>query len=183
MKPDRKPQFTIGRFMVWTGVIAALLAGPRIILSPDAPVAFYLVGIVASLALLNALIEVVLGKPCPACSRRALRRLARHRHYYRCMACRAQLKRFGFGPWLDASGPEDAGRYHKPSDYGTWKAFDIPRNLEGSSSGLLLGHKRSRDLIEEVRQSPPKPDSGRRLEEAEKRVRRFLERRHDLEEG
>jgi hypothetical protein len=168
--------------MVVIAVLAISLAVPRLLNSPDRLVGVCFVGVLATLVLLNASIEVVLGKPCPVCSRRALRRLARHRHYYRCQACWAQLKRFGFGPWLDASGPEDAARYRKPSEAGIWKGFDVPRNLKGSSSGVLLGSKRSRDILDEVKQHPPRPEAGRRLKQAEKKVREFLRRRQDMEE-
>lgn len=182
MQPIRQPRFTIGRFMIWIAALAAMLAIPRLIRSPDRPILFCSVGVLATVCLLNALIDACLGGPCPLCGRLSLRRLARHRHYYRCVACRAQLKRFGFGPWLDASGPEDAARYRKPSGAGVWKGFDIPRDLKGSSSGVLLGSKRSRDLLEEVKQHPPRPSAARPLEEAQRKVRDFLLRRRDMEE-
>lgn len=182
MKPTGKPRYTIGQLMIWIAVMAGLMALPRLLLSPDRPVVFYFFGALGAVLLLNSLIEIVVGIPCPACSRRALRRLARHRHYFRCMACRAQFKQFGFGPWLDASGPEDAARYHKRTEAGTWKDFDVPRDLKGSNSGALLGSKRSRDLLEEVKQHPPRPAPGRRFEETERKVREFLRRRQESED-
>jgi hypothetical protein len=127
-------------------------------------------------------IEVLFGKLCPACSRRALRRLARHHNYYRCLACRAQLKKFGFGPWLDASGHEDAGRYRNRSEAGVWKEYAVPDKLDGSSCGILLQSKRSGDLVGEVHPAPRGPDERRRLEEAQRKVRRFFARCHDGEE-
>ena len=63
-----------------------------------------------------------------------------------------------------------------------WKTFEAPQDLKGSASGALLGKKRSRDLLDEMKQYPHRPDSGRRLEEAERKVREFLGRRRDLEE-
>jgi hypothetical protein len=177
------PRYTIGQIMVGIAVVAGVLAIPRLVNSPARPVALCFLGVLATLVLLNGAIDAVFGKVCPACSRRALRRLARHRHFYRCSVCRARYKRFGFGPWLDASGPEDAGRYRKPTDAGVWKGFDVPKDLKGSSSGALLGSKRTRDPLDVVRQYPPKRDSGHRLEEAEKKVREFLKRRREAEEG
>jgi hypothetical protein len=182
MQPTRRPRYTIGQIMAGIAVLASLLAIPQLINSPDRLVLFCSLGILATLVLLNAAIEAVFGKVCPACSRRALRRLARHRRYYRCLACRAQLKRFGLGRWLDASGPDDAARYRRPSEAGIWKGFDVPKDLKGSSSGVLLGSKRSRDLLGEIRQHPPKLESGRRLEEAGRKVRDFLKRRYQMED-
>ncbi len=182
MQPTRRPRHTIGELMVVIAALAGVLAIPRLINSPDRLVLFCFLGLLATLVLVSGAIEAIFGKVCPACSVRALRRLARHRRYYRCSACRARFKRFGFGPWLDASGPEDAARYQKPSDAGVWKTFRAPMDLKGTNSGVLLGSKRSRDLLDEVKQHPPKPDSGRRLEEAGRKVREFLKRRQDLED-
>jgi hypothetical protein len=179
MQATRRPRYTIGQIMLAIAALAGVLAIPRIVRSPDRTVLLCSLGLLAALVLLNAAIETIFGKLCPACSRRALRRLARHRHYYRCSVCRARFKRFGFGPWLDASGPEDAARYRKPSEAGTWKGFAVPKDLKGTNSGVLLGSKRTRDLIDEVRQHPPRPNAGRRLEQAEKKVREFLRRRQD----
>ena len=94
--------------------------------------------LLAGFFLLHFLVGEFVGYPCPACSRWALRRLARHRHYYRCSACGARLKRYGLGPWLDATGPQDAARYRKPTDAGTWKGYEPPGRLDDSTSGHLL---------------------------------------------
>ena len=79
----RSSRFTIGQVMVVIAVCAGLLAVPRLAVSPDRIVMVCLVGLLTLLVLLNMLIEMVFGKPCPACSRWTLRRLARHRRYYR----------------------------------------------------------------------------------------------------
>jgi hypothetical protein len=173
MPAPRRLRYTIGQLMVVIAFSAGLLAAPRLGVVCVA-------GVLTTLVLVGALLEMVLGKSCPACARRALRRLARHRHYYRCSACRARFKRFGSGPWLDASGPEDEDRYRRPA--GIWKGYAAPKELKGTSSGVLLGSKRSRDLPGEVRRRPPRPAAGRRLEEAERKVRQFLKNLHDLEE-
>jgi hypothetical protein len=182
MPSTSRPRYTIGQLMAVIAVTAIVLALPRLIRSPDVLVIQCLAGVLTTLAVIHASIEVIFGKVCPSCSNRALRRLARHPGYYRCMACRARLKRFGFGPWLDASGPGDAARYGRRSEAGVWKTFDAPRDLKGSISGALLGSKRSRDLIDELKQHPHRPDSGRRLEAAEEKVRAFLRRRREMEE-
>jgi hypothetical protein len=183
MQPTRWPRYTIGQFMLIIAAAAGGLAIPRLVQSPARLGVVCFFGMLATLVLLNGAIDVVFGKVCPACSRRALRRLARHRRYYRCSVCRARYKRFGFGPWLDASGPEDAARYRKPSEAGIWKGFTVPKDPKGSNSGVLLASKRSRDLLDVIKQHPRKPDSGRRLEQAERKVREFLRRRHDPEDG
>jgi hypothetical protein len=177
-----RPRFTIGKIMLWTAAFAALMAVPRLVFAQERPIVVDLIAAIAVLSLASAAIDIVVGLECPVCSHRTLRRLSRHRGYYRCFSCRAQLKRFGFGPWLDASGPEDAQRYGKSSEAGVWKTFEAPRDLKGSASGALLGRKRSRDLLDEMKQYPPPPDSSRRLEEAERKVRAILGRRRDLEE-
>ena len=131
--------------------------------------------------LVSLMIEMVVSKACPACSRGVLRRLARHRHYYRCSACCARFKRFGFGPWLDASGPDDAARYRKPTDAGIWKAFTVPEMLDGSTSGLLLRSKRSRDLPSESNCRSHQSGAGRRLEAARAKVCKFLRRLKEIQ--
>jgi hypothetical protein len=182
MQPTRKPRYTIGQLMVGIAVLASLLAVPRLLHSPDRLVVVCLGGVLTTLVLLNGLIEIVVGIPCPACSCRTLRRLARHQHYYRCSACRARFKRFRSGPWLDASGPDDATRYRKPSEAGTWKGFAVPKKLDGSSSGRLLGSKRSRDLPLEIKRYSRQPSGEQRLREAERKVRKFLKNLYDTEE-
>jgi hypothetical protein len=157
--------------------IACLLAVPRLIRSPDGPVFAYLLAFLAALVPLNALAEMVFGVPCPACSRWTLRRLARHPRYYRCSVCRARFKRSGFGPWLDASGPDDAGRYRQASEARPWEGFAVPEDLDGTTSGLLLQNKRSRERPAEDPRPPRSPGPGGRFEEARRKVRRFLGRR------
>jgi hypothetical protein len=174
------PRFTIGRVMVWVAAVAFLLAIPRLVTSPELLVTLAIVGMLAALVLLNGLAGMVFGLRCPACSRRTLRRLARHRHYYRCAACRVRLKRFGYGPWLDASGPEDTARYRKPTEAGSWKGFEAPEELDGTTSGRLLRNKRSRGgPAEEPRPTTP-PGPGRRLEEAKRKLRSVLNEWRDL---
>jgi hypothetical protein len=79
----RSSLFTIGQVMVGIAVFASLLAVPRLAVSPDRIVMVCLVGLLTVLVLLNMLVEMVFGKLCPSCSRWTLRRLARHRRYYR----------------------------------------------------------------------------------------------------
>ena len=144
-------RYTIGQVMIAIAVLASLLAAPQLVMSPDRVVMVCLVGLLTALAALHISVETVVGRACPACGRWALRRMLRHRHYYRCTACRGRFKRFGFGPWLDASAPEDAGRYRRPTEAGTWKGFISPNDLSKTTSGALLHSKRSRDLTEIVK--------------------------------
>jgi hypothetical protein len=105
----------------------------------------------------------------------------RHRRYYRCTACRARVKRYWFGPWLDASGPEDAARYRKPTDAGTWTEFAVSEHLDNSTSGQLLKNKRSGPQPDDKARRPiytPKPNP--RLEEARAKVRGFFERLNQI---
>jgi hypothetical protein len=159
--------------MVVIAVFASLLAVPRLVASPDRVVMVCLVAFLTVLVLLNMLIEMIFGMPCPSCGRWTLRRLARHRRYYRCSACRGRFKRFGLGPWLDASCPEDAARYRKRTEAGTWKGFAAPKDLGGTTSGLLLQNKRTRDLPGEVKRHPQRPQRHR-LDAAARKVREAL---------
>jgi hypothetical protein len=173
MDQPRTSRYTIREIMIVIALFACLLGLPRLIASLD-PLGLYLVAAPMALLLLNFLVEMVAGFPCPSCSRWALRRLARHRHYFRCSACRGRFKRVGFGPWLDASGPEDAAKFRKPTEAGTWKGFEVPEELDGTTSGHLLRNKRSGEFLEREMRRPHQPGSGRRLEEAEDKVRAFL---------
>jgi hypothetical protein len=175
MAKTRAPRYTIGQLMVWIAVLAALFAVPQIVDSPDRWILFCAIGVLTAFLLINVLIEAVIGKACPACSRGRLRHLVKHRRYYRCTSCHARFKRFGFGPWLDASGPEDEARY-RANGAGNWEGFAAPRILDDSTGGLLLRSKRSRDLPAEAKQRTGQPTARRRSEEAGKKVRKFVER-------
>jgi hypothetical protein len=178
----RSSRFTIGEVMVAIAVFASLLAVPRLDVSPDRKVMVCVVGLLTVLVLLNMLVEMVFGKPCPACSRWTLRRLARHPRHYRCSACGGRFKRFGRGLWLDASGPEDAARYRQRTDAGTWKGFVAPTDLGASTSGRLLESKRSRDLPVESKHQPHPPTQRQRLAAAERKARAALKHLRELRE-
>ncbi len=178
----RSSRFTIGQVMVGIAVLASLLAVPRLADSPDRIVVICLVGLLTLIGLLNMLVEMLYGKPCPACSLWTLRRLARHGRYYQCSACGGRFKRFGLGPWLDASGPEDAARYRKRTGAGTWKGFVAPDDLGASTSGQLLQSKRTRDLPGGIRHQPHPPTRTQRLEDAEQKARAALNHLRDLRE-
>jgi hypothetical protein len=98
-----------GGLMMVIAVVAGILAAPRPGRSPDGAVA--LIAALAILVVLSSVNKLAALTLCPACSRPSLRRLARSRHYYRCSACRARFKRFGFGPWLEARLPGCPARY------------------------------------------------------------------------
>jgi hypothetical protein len=174
MQPPQTYRCTIGQFMAGIAVLAGLLAVPCLVNSPDRLVFVCAFGILATFVLINGLIEILIAGRCPACSRRALRRLRRDHHYYCCTECRARFKRFGSGPWLDASGPDDAALYARPTGFGSWDGFAAPKKLDGSTGGLLLQGRRSRDLPGEVRRRPHQPGAKRPREAAERKVRRFL---------
>ena len=178
----RSSRFTIGQVMVGIAVFASLLAVPRLAASPDRIVMVCLVGLLTVLVLLNMLVEMVFGKPCPSCSRLTLRRLARHRRYYRCSACGGRFKWFGLGPWFDASGPEDAARYRQRTEAGTWRGFVAPNDLGASTSGRLLQSKRTRDLPGELKHQPHPPTRRQRLDDAERKARTALDHLRDLRE-
>ncbi|MGC8639166.1 MAG: hypothetical protein ACP5XB_04730 [Isosphaeraceae bacterium] len=169
-------RYTIAQVMIGIAVLASLLAVPRLVRSPELVVMICLVGLLTVLVAIHVIVENVVGRPCPACGQWALRRLVRHRCYYRCAACRQRFKRFGFGPWLDASGPEDAARFRKRSEAGTWKSFTAPKDLSGTTSGALLRNKRSRDLREVVKRMDHHPSPGPGLENAARRVSKALAR-------
>jgi hypothetical protein len=173
-------RYTIAQVMIGIAVLASLLAVPRLVMSPDVVVMVCLVGLLTVLVAIHAIVEMVVGRPCPACGQWSLRRLVRHGSYYRCVACRQRFKRYGFGPWLDASGPDDAVRFRKRSEAGTWKSFTVPKDLSGTTSGALLRNKRSRDLREVVKRMPHQPSQGPGVESAALRVSKALAQLREL---
>jgi len=168
--------------MVAIAAIALVLAMPRLAASPDDPVVRCLLALLIGFILIHFLVGEFAGYPCPACSRWTLRRLARHRRYFRCSSCGARVKGFGLGPWLDASGPEDAARYRKATDAGTWKGYEPPGRLDGSTSGHLLENKRTRGGTGEGIWHAPSPSSGRRIEDAGRKVRAALGKLREIRE-
>jgi hypothetical protein len=180
MQSPRNPRFTIRQFMIVIAGAALLLALPRMVEAQE-PFLACLAALPTILVLLHYVIEQIFGAPCPVCSRWALRRLVRHRRYYRCTECRARVKRFWFGPWLDASGPDDAVRYRRPSDAGTWTEFAVSEHPDDSTSGQLLKNKRSGHPTDEKARRPIyKPEPSPRLEEARARVRGFFDRLNEI---
>jgi hypothetical protein len=177
----KSSRFTIGQVMMVIAVFASLLAAPRLAVSPDRIVMVCLVGLLTAFVLINVLVEMIFGKQCPACSRWTLRRLARHRRYYRCSACGGRFKWFGHGPWLDASGPEDEARYRKRTEAGNWKGFAVPKDLGATTSGRLLQNKRTQDLQFEVKHQSHPPARHQRLVDAERKARKALDYLRDLQ--
>jgi ribosomal protein L37AE/L43A len=178
----RWSRFTIAQVMMVIAVFASLLAVPQLAGSSDRIVMVCLVGLLTVLVLINMLVEMVFGKQCPACSRWTLRRLARHRRYYRCSECGGRFKRFGLSPWLDASGPEDEARYRKRTEAGNWRGFAAPKDLGATTSGRLLRNKRTQDLQVEVKHQSHPPARPQRLVDAERKARNALNHLRDLQE-
>ena len=176
----KRRQFSISRVMIAIAGFAVVLAMPRLATSPADLVARCLMALLAGFFLLHFLVGEFVGYPCPVCSRWALRRLARHRHYYRCSACGARVKRFGLGPWLDATGPEDAAKYCRTTDAGTWRGYEPPGRLDDSTSGHLLEIKRSRGGAGQEIWHAPSTGSARRIEDAGRKVRSALMRLREI---
>src|SRR4051812_28576910 len=106
-------RYTIGRLMALIAALAFLLASPRLLTPTAVVVAASALGVVGAFALAVFSVEMILGIQCPRSSRFAVHRLARHNSYCRCSACWSRLKRFGYGPWLDAAAPGDAHKYRR----------------------------------------------------------------------
>ena len=128
-------RYTIGQVMVGIAVLASLLAVPRLVMSPDLVVMVCLVGLLTVLFVIHMLVEMTSAAPVPRVASGRSDAWLRHRHFYRCTACRGRFKRFGFGPWLDASGPEEAARFQRA---------DRGRDLEElhRAQGSLGNHQR-----------------------------------------
>lgn len=185
MEPRPRARFRIGQVMFWIAAVACILALPRLIRSPRDDLFPILLAALAAVPLFFRLVDYALigvfGTTCPICGRLTLHRIARHRHYYRCSSCRARLYRLGRGPWLDASDHQEAVKFKKATEAGNWTAFKPSETLDGSTSGRLLGTKRSTDLTRVARDRPLQFDPARELEKAERKVRRFLKHRDDEE--
>lgn len=173
--PSRpRRQFAISRVMAAIAAVAVALAISRQATAPMDPVVTCLSLLLLEFLVLHLLVGKLIGYPCPHCSRWALRRLARHRRYYQCSACGVRMKRVGLGPWLDAAGPEDAGKYRKDSGSGTWYGYEPPGRLDETPSGHLLEAKQSRVETGEGPWRAPPASSRRRVEDAAKKVRATL---------
>ena len=146
----RQPRYTIGQFMALIAALACAFSVPRLIRSARFMTSgeSMLLTCVAALPLIlvvtNFLIELALGIQCPACSRWGLKRLARHRRYYHCPACGVRVKRSGFGPWRDASGPNEAANYRRRDASRPWVGYSIPAEPGDTTSGQLLRNQRKR---------------------------------------
>jgi hypothetical protein len=144
MRSSRRPRFTIGQVMALIAVLAGLLGVPQLRTPVEFKVAACVIAFLPILFLVNVLVETLLGIPCPGCTRWTLRRLVRSSSYYRCSRCESRFKRFGFGPWLDASGPEDAPRYRGKAAVKRWVGFSTPQDPGETTTGLLLRNQRRR---------------------------------------
>jgi hypothetical protein len=148
MRKAPRFRYTISQWMVLVAAVALGLSVSRFWASPELQVALGLlaVAVVVFLAVvvLNRLVESVFGIQCPVCGRWTLHRLARYRRYYRCSACRARLKRFGPGPWRDASGPDEDVLFRGNVAARAWKGFTGAVEPGETTSGRLLRNKRQR---------------------------------------
>jgi hypothetical protein len=162
------------------------MAVPQAVRAPQSTGTSVLLGslvmLVGGMAFIHAIVNQMIGLNCPACHRPALRRLARHRHYYRCSACRARFKRFRYGGWLDASGPEDADKFRKPGGAGSWEGFEVPSDLDATTTGHLLKDKRSGDWQELLPRPPHVEGPSARESAATQKVRAILSRLHPVED-
>ena len=146
----RQPRYTIGQFMALIAALACAFSVPRLVRSARFMTSgeSTLLTCVAALPLLlvvtNFLLELALGIQCPACSHWGLKRLARHRRHYQCPACGVRVKRSGFGPWRDASGPDEAANYRRHNVPKPWAGFSVPAEPGDTTSGQLLRNQRMR---------------------------------------
>jgi hypothetical protein len=141
-----RARYTIGQGMALVAVFAVMFALPSPRSSTEVRVITSALASVLVLGLGSLAFDSFFGVLCPGCERWTMRRMARSPSYYRCGACRMRVRRtlLGFGPWLDASGPEDDARFRGTSRSGTWEGFSVPAEPGGSTSGALLRNKRLR---------------------------------------
>jgi hypothetical protein len=97
------------------------------------------------LLVLKSLVDLLFGIPCPACSCWTLRRLARTPTHYRCNRCGMRFKRYGFGPWQDASGPADEAYYSSRRSTHRWLGYTKPQPRGDTTTGVLLKSHRQRE--------------------------------------
>lgn len=144
-RPGWRNGQTIRGWMIRIAIAAGVLGLPGLIRSAGGGL---FISVLAAFVLLAAAFAVpgglLLRRLCPVCSRPSLRRLARHRRFFRCSECRARVKLGPEGEWWDASGPEDADKYQSKAESRRWAGFTVPSDLGGTTSGRLLGNKRSR---------------------------------------
>jgi hypothetical protein len=142
MHPSRGRRTTIGRLLILNAILAVVLGVPRLRTATEFKVAACVAAMFPILVCTPIAADCLFGIRCPGCSRRTLRRLATSSSHFRCLACGGRFKRSPFGPWRDASGPEDAAKYlRKPR---IWAGFSPPIEPGDSTTGRLLRSKRLR---------------------------------------
>jgi hypothetical protein len=144
MKPRSRLRISIGQWTVLVAVVALLYSLPHQKTRPDSQFIAGIFALLAVLLLVGVLVDVLVGIPCPGCSRWTLLRLARARRYYCCSHCGGRYKRFFFGPWQDASGPDDDPIYRGKSRSRPWLGFAIPEDHDDTTTGALLRNHRRR---------------------------------------
>jgi hypothetical protein len=149
----------IWQAMAMIAVFAVLLALPRLESPAEIAVSSCLLVAVALFLAGSVLVEVVFGIQCPGCRRWALRRLVASRRHFRCTACGIKLKRSWSGPWLDASGPDDAAIFSGKSRAHRWLGYAVPQEGTDTTTGKLLGSQRRRGSGRGPEQTPA-PDTG-----------------------
>jgi hypothetical protein len=150
MPRTRRVRYTISQWMILTAAVACVLAllrpaaWSRAQVAAEVAVAASLLMVIVLTFVFNGVVESIFGIQCPACRRWTLRRLARHRRYYRCSACRARFYRAGLGPWHDASGPDEDVMFRGDVEARAWRGFATPADPGDTTSGQLLQNKRRR---------------------------------------
>jgi hypothetical protein len=149
MNPTRRPRVTIGRLMALIAAFAVVLTLPHLQTLTEFKVAACAFALLPILILANYVVEALFGIRCPGCGRWTLRRLVSCSSYFSCSGCGMRYKRFGLGPWLDATGPEDDAMYSGKTRARTWMGFSVPEDPGDTTSGALLRNKRLRGRIGE----------------------------------
>jgi hypothetical protein len=102
--------------------------------------------------------RLVMGRECPVCGKRTMRRLARAASYFECVHCGARRKRVSpRSPWEDASGPEADALYRRGAGTAGWETYATPEPTAATVSGRLLQSKRIRDQSEPAGDSEQNP--------------------------
>ena len=135
MQPLPSSNFAFAQLTGAVVVLASLLAVRRIVNSPDDAVMVCIVGLLIAVVL-GLLVEWMVALPCPACSRRTLRPIARHTSYFRCSACRARFKWFGADPGAMHPAPMTRSGIEGRGSTGHGRAMPHPKTLMARAAAI-----------------------------------------------
>jgi hypothetical protein len=161
MRSRPRLRLTIAEVMALIPSAAAVLTLPRLQTRAEVAFAALMLAALPVFVLACILADLLIGIRCPGCGRWTMRRVALRSSYYRCLRCLRRYKRdesfLTSGPWLDASGPEDAAVFRGKAGRTRWAGYSVPqpRDDDATTTGVLVRHRRRRSSNEASSRGDP----------------------------